>query len=837
MTQPKKTIQIILSSSDDVAIDRNTFSNLIRKLDRIYERRGIRIKLIEHSDEFAPNSEELEKYNSQVKASDIFVALFYLNAGKLTIREFNTASDEFLKTNKSPKVYVFCKNLQEGESASKELEDFKQLLYQELGHYWINYNNDDSIQFEFVMQLLHIENDLDSLKLEDGEIKLDGESIVKMDKLQFATAEFNKFQSKLDYLSEEINDAQLNITEYPDNKRFKDKLQKYLNEYNNLKEEFVKHQELIFNTAKHIAQLYGRKITDRMHRAIEAFNKGDVLEAKTLLKEVLHDANQIHSQLRQSKELYEQCKQNAINLIEELSLNASILLTDNSIPIEERIFEAKVRYKKADEIALDADYEKEKHADLLTKYSSFLSKFAFYDESEKILQRLIKLNENLYGYNPKTATSYNNIGCVYDHQDKYDLALEFHNKALEVHRNILGENHTHTATSYNNIGLIYNHQDKYDLALEFYYKALEIHRNILGENHTDTATSYNNIGAVYANQDKYDLALDLYHKALEIRKNILGENHTDTATSYNNIGVVYDDQGKYDLALEFYNKALDIYRNIFGKKHPNTATSYNNIGAVYKSQGKYDLALEFFNKALEIRKNILGENHTDTATSYNNIGAVYDDQGKYNLALEFYNKALEIRKNILGENHTDTATSYNTIGFVYSSQGKYDLALEFYNKALEIRKNILGENHTDTATSYNNIGAVYSNQSKYDLALEFYNKALEIRKNVIGENNTDTATSYNNIGNVYYNQDEYVLALEFYNKALEIRRNILGENHTKTANSYNNIGNVYYNQDEYNLALEFFNKAYNIYVNIFGENHSKTLNTKKLINEIKQLKL
>ena len=306
MTQPKKTIQIILSSSDDVAIDRNTFSNLIRKLDRIYERRGIRIKLIEHSDEFAPNSEELEKYNSQVKASDIFVALFYLNAGKLTIREFNTASDEFLKTNKSPKVYVFCKNLQEGESASKELEDFKQLLYQELGHYWINYNNDDSIQFEFVMQLLHIENDLDSLKLEDGEIKLDGESIVKMDKLNFAITEteYQKFQSELDDISEEINNARFNIKKYPDDNQFKDKLQKYEEKYNNLKGKFILHQELIFNTAKQVAQLYGRKITDRMHRAIEAFNNGDVLEAKKNLKDVLPDANQIHSQLRQCEEIH-----------------------------------------------------------------------------------------------------------------------------------------------------------------------------------------------------------------------------------------------------------------------------------------------------------------------------------------------------------------------------------------------------------------------------------------------------------------------------------------------------------------------------------------------------
>ena len=306
MTQPKKTIQIILSSSDDVAIDRNTFSNLIRKLDRIYERRGIRIKLIEHSDEFAPNSEELEKYNSQVIASDIFVALFYLNAGKLTIREFNTASEEFLKTNKNPKVYVFCKNLQEGESESKELKEFKQLLYKELGHYWISYNNDDSFQFEFVMQLLHVENDLDSLKIEDGVIKIDEVSIAQMSNLNFAITEieYQKFQSELGDISEEINNAQLNIKKYPNDNQFKDNLQKYQKKYNNIKEKFILHQEFLFNTAKQVALLYGQNIDNRLRLGIEAFKNGKIHEInECILKNAYPEAVQFLKLLRKNQEL------------------------------------------------------------------------------------------------------------------------------------------------------------------------------------------------------------------------------------------------------------------------------------------------------------------------------------------------------------------------------------------------------------------------------------------------------------------------------------------------------------------------------------------------------
>ena len=45
-----RTIQVFLASSDELKNDRNTFGNLIRRLDNIYEKRGIRIKLVEWED-------------------------------------------------------------------------------------------------------------------------------------------------------------------------------------------------------------------------------------------------------------------------------------------------------------------------------------------------------------------------------------------------------------------------------------------------------------------------------------------------------------------------------------------------------------------------------------------------------------------------------------------------------------------------------------------------------------------------------------------------------------------------------------------------------------------
>ena len=102
-----KTIKIFLASSEELTDDRNAFGNLVRRLDKIYEKRGIRIELFEWEDYDAAYNDrrKQDEYNEQIKASDMFLALFHTRAGKFTIEEFNVATEEF-KEHASPKVYT-----------------------------------------------------------------------------------------------------------------------------------------------------------------------------------------------------------------------------------------------------------------------------------------------------------------------------------------------------------------------------------------------------------------------------------------------------------------------------------------------------------------------------------------------------------------------------------------------------------------------------------------------------------------------------------------------------------------------------------------------------------
>ena len=699
-----KTIKIFLASSDELTDDRNAFGNLVRRLDKLYEKRGIRIELFEWEDYDAAYNDrrKQDEYNDQIKASDMFLALFHTKAGKFTIEEFDVATEEF-KKHASPKVYTYCKELQENEVESPELVKFKERLFNEMGHYWSRYNNRDSMQLHFVMQLQLVETSgvVEKLKLEEGTVMLEDMPIARIDNLQFATGNetYQKISAELADLPEKIGKARKRVDKFPDDNDLKDDLQQIINRHNYLKEEFAQLQKGLFETAQRIASMQTQRISELLRRAIESFQDGYLERANTLLDEIVHDADRHMEQLNCNRFLVHQD-------IEAFLLQAKIIMTDVTVKIEDRIKKVYALYSKADEWARISSLHDEIYEVLLEEYGDFLSDYAFYDKALDVYIHTILIKVKLYGTDhPNTASANDNIGLVYRKLGYYDKALEYLTKAMDIREKVFGFEHPSTAASYNNIGMVYNDQGDYDKALEYHLKALNINKKVVGIGHIDTAVSYNNIGVDYDFLGNYDKALEYYIKALNIRKEILSIEHPDIAASYNNIALTYNNQGDYDKALECHFKALDLETRVLGFEHPSIGASYNNIGMVYSNQGYYDKALEYHFKALNIREKVLGFEHSDTGSSYNNIGTVYQHQGDFDKALEYYIKALNIREKVLGFEHSDTASSYNNIGTVYCYQGDYEKALEFYNKSLKILEKKLGIEHPATQLVLENVQA------------------------------------------------------------------------------------------------------------------------------------
>jgi tetratricopeptide (TPR) repeat protein len=356
------------------------------------------------------------------------------------------------------------------------------------------------------------------------------------------------------------------------------------------------------------------------------------------------------------------------------------------------------------------------------RLGSVLLKLGQSDKAQEVYQILLEQATK----ESEKAPIYHQMGLANDNLGKYQEAITFYEKSLEIDKKTLPPNHPNLAASYNNIGMVYDNMGEYSKALSSHEKALEIKQQSLPPNHPDLASSYNNIGAVYDNMGEYSKALSYYEKALAIRQQSLPANHPDLAKSYNNIGLVYDNMGEYSKALSYYEKALAIRQQSLPPNHPDLAKSYNNIGLVYYNMGEYSKALSSYEKALEIRQQSLPANHPDLASSYNNIGLVYDDMGEYSKALSSHEKALAIKQQSLPPNHPYLAKSYIGIGLAYYSMGEYSKALSSNEKSLEIQQQSLPPNHPDLAMSYGHIGNLYSAMGQYSKAFSFCERAVNI---------------------------------------------------------------------------------------------------------------
>ena len=534
-----RTIKVFLASSEELEIERLQFDSLFNHLNRIFRPRGIYLELSkwEYLDSSMGPKHKQEEYNDELKTCEMCMVLYWTKFGEYTEQELMAAYNE-LKEGRNPrKLYIFFKETGE---ITPELQSFKESFATEFGHFYCKFENVDTMRLHFLLQLEAYQNTQmkDFLKIEDSKVKVDGHSVVKLDEVPFAAKNrrFQELRADIERIESEIRTFEEVLAVAP-NPAIQNLLDKKRSERYSKKEELSEHETFLFNTAVRIAQQQGARVSERMARAIQAFEDGRASDANVILEEAVHDAKELRKDIARTRELLKTQQESAAISISELILKTSVTLAADDMPVTERIAAAHEIFKEAYALAKESVYDQDKYIELLEKYEHFLSAYAFIDEVGEITQEL-----------------------------------------LNIRLSVFGESHPYVARSYNNIGYVYYSLGEYAKALEYLEKSLDISLEIYGDSHPDVATSYNNIGSAYNRLGKYAKALEYYEKSLTIRLEIYGDSHPDVATIYENIGSVYNRLGKYAKSLEYCEKGLSIYLAVYeDESHPDVVWSKETI--------------------------------------------------------------------------------------------------------------------------------------------------------------------------------------------------------------------------------------------------------------------
>jgi tetratricopeptide (TPR) repeat protein len=405
------------------------------------------------------------------------------------------------------------------------------------------------------------------------------------------------------------------------------------------------------------------------------------------------------------------------------------------------------------------------------------------------------------------------IGQTYVDLGLYPEARTQLERALELHRWLLGSEDPRTLTTVSRLGRIAELQGKYPEAEALLSKTLDVQRRVLGSEHSDTLRSMNGLANVYYSQGKYPEAETLHSKTLEVRRRVLGPESPETLVTMLNLANDYYSQGKYPEAETLHSKTLEVRRRVLGPEHPETLRSMLSLANVYYSQGKYVQAEALYSQTLEVERHVLGPEHPDTLRSMSNLALVYFREGKYAQAVALYSETLQILRRVLGSEHPNTLNSMNNLAAAYVGQGKYAPAEALYGQALETRRRVLGPEHPDTLTSMNNIANAYTRQRKYAQAEDLFNRTLETSRRVLGPEHPRTLDTLADFASMYQRQGNYALAETYAGQVLAGQRHALGAEHPDTMVAMADLALAYLSQAKFGEseplareALKFYHK-------------------------------
>jgi tetratricopeptide (TPR) repeat protein len=210
--------------------------------------------------------------------------------------------------------------------------------------------------------------------------------------------------------------------------------------------------------------------------------------------------------------------------------------------------------------------------------------------------------------------------------------LEVTKRALQIELQ-LGDEDTQ-GICLNNVGSIYMEQGKYDEALTYFQRSLELQQKLKVP--SDIARSSNNIGEAYLKMGKFDKAMDNYLQALQVARNA-GDKYLVAETSASMAGL-FEMQGRNGAALGAQQDALKNMQDL-QRQDVDSAEIQADYGTVLALIGHFDDAQKNLDAALNLARSL----HNDALAGkiLNLQGERLFYQGNFTGARALFDQALQ----------------------------------------------------------------------------------------------------------------------------------------------------------------------------------------------------
>jgi tetratricopeptide (TPR) repeat protein len=180
---------------------------------------------------------------------------------------------------------------------------------------------------------------------------------------------------------------------------------------------------------------------------------------------------------------------------------------------------------------------------------------------------------------------------------------------------------------------VYLSDQQWGLAKEAYERALEIDRRVLGDDHPKVAYRLQNLAIVAQNMGDLREAESLYRDALQREERAYGERHPETAVTKGNYGLLLQREDRLTEAEPLLRDAVSIQLSLYGPEHYKVGYARVSLAMLLHDKGNLPDSETQFRQALAIYDKALPPNHLYRAALLMHFARLLVDRGKSSEAL------------------------------------------------------------------------------------------------------------------------------------------------------------------------------------------------------------
>ncbi|KAI4301119.1 hypothetical protein L6164_034433 [Bauhinia variegata] len=390
----------------------------------------------------------------------------------------------------------------------------------------------------------------------------------------------------------------------------------------------------------------------------------------------------------------------------------------------------------------------------------FNDSLGYLNRANRIMSKLQEENVSADDIRPVLHAVQLELANVKTAIGRREEALENHRKCLEIKEMTLEEDSRELGKANRDLAEAYVAVLNFKEALPFCLKALEIHRNHLGQNSVEVAHDRRLLGIIYS-------GLEDHEKALE--QNVLSQKVLKNWNLNSELVRAEIDAANMLIALGRYDEAIGTLKGVV----PQTDKDSQTRALVLISMGKalcYQDKFADSKRCLEIACGILDKKErvslVEVAEAYSEISMQYETMNEFETAISLLKRTLALLESLPQEQHSEGSVSAR-IGWLLLLTGKVQQAIPYLESAAERLKDSFGPKHFGVGYIYNNLGAAYLELDRPQSAAQMFAVAKDIMDVSLGPHHADTIEACQNLSKAYGEMGSYALAIEFQQEVID----------------------------------------------------------------------